>query len=184
MEGLFPHGCSNCGRAFATLRDYIRLTRPLGATISYDAEVGDWAPVLPLGTALLANCLCGTTLSLTTDGLPLPTRHRLLALVKAEVASRAFLSWARLRGITLDFIRPGKPTDNAYIESFNGKFRDECLNEQYFLTLDDARMRIERWRQHYNRVRPHSALHHQPPAVYAKQFFNQPGPELRVLKQG
>lgn len=113
---------------------------------------------------------------------PLPAR--LVCDYGAEFASRAFLSWARLRGITLDFTRPGKPTDNAYIESFNGKFRDECLNEQYFLTLEDARMLIERWRQHYNRVRPHSALHHQPPAVYAKQFFNQPGPELRVLKQG
>jgi putative transposase len=91
---------------------------------------------------------------------PLPAR--LVCDHGAEFASRAFLSWARLRGITLDFTRPGKPTDNAYIESVNGKFRDECLNEQYFLTLDDARMLIERWRQHYNRVRPHSALHHQP----------------------
>ena len=71
---------------------------------------------------------------------PLPAR--LVCDHGAEFASRAFLIWARRRGIALDFIRPGKPTDNAYIESFNGKFRDECLNEQYFLTLDDARMLI------------------------------------------
>jgi putative transposase len=113
---------------------------------------------------------------------PLPAR--LVCDHGSEFASGAFRSWARQRGLTLDLTWPGKPTDNAYIESFNGKFRDECLNEQYFLRLADAQMLIERWRQRYNRVRPHSALHHQPPAVYAKQFFNQSGLELRVLKQG
>ena len=72
--------------------------------------------------------------------------------------------------------------DNAYVESFNGKLRDECLNEQFFLDLAAARQTIERWRRQYNRVRPHRSLGQQPPAEYAARFT--PGPELRVLKQG
>jgi putative transposase len=100
----------------------------------------------------------------------------------SEFASRTFLSWSRTAGITLDFIRPGKPVDNALIESFNGKFRDECLNEQYFVDLADARQTIERWRQHYNRVRPHSSLGRLPPAEYAVRFT--PDPELPVLTMG
>ncbi len=66
--------------------------------------------------------------------------------------------WAFMRGVTLDFSRPGKPTDNAYIESFNGKFRAEYLNENWFLSLDEARQKCEAWRRDYNDVRPHSSL--------------------------
>ncbi len=105
-----------------------------------------------------------------------------MPLVIAPASSRRFLSWARACGIALDFIRPGKPVDNAYVESFNGKRRDECLNEQFFLDLADARRTIERWRRHYNRVRPHSALGRATPAEYAARFIHDP--ELRVLKQG
>lgn len=61
-------------------------------------------------------------------------------------------------GITLDFSRPGKPTDNPFIESFNGSFRDECLNAHWFLSLEDAREKIEYWRREYNSFRPHSSL--------------------------
>lgn len=100
----------------------------------------------------------------------------------SEFSSRAFLSWARAQQITVDFIRPGKPVDNAYVESFNGKLRDECLNEQYFLDLTDARVHIERWRREYNRARPHSALGRLTPAEYAARFTADP--ELLVLKQG
>jgi len=71
------------------------------------------------------------------------------------------------RGVQLHFIRPGKPVDNAFIESFNGKFRDECLNEHWFLDLDDARTKIEAWRIDYNEVRPHSALGNRTPTEYA-----------------
>jgi putative transposase len=60
--------------------------------------------------------------------------------------------------VTLDFSRPGKPTDNTFIESFNGRIRAECLNENWFLSIDDARQKIEAWRQDYNNHRPHSAL--------------------------
>ena len=66
--------------------------------------------------------------------------------------------WAYDNGVTLDFSRPGKPTDNPYIESFNGSFRDECLNLHWFLSLDDAREKIEAWRHEYNSFRPHSSL--------------------------
>lgn len=100
----------------------------------------------------------------------------------SEFASRAFLSWARVQQITLDFTRPGKPVDNPYVESFNGKLRDECLNEQYFLDFTDARVHIERWRREYNRARPHSALGRLTPAEYAARFATDP--ELLVLKQG
>jgi hypothetical protein len=72
----------------------------------------------------------------------------------SEFISRDLDLWAYQRGVELDFSRPGKPTDNAFIESFNGKFRSECLNAHWFLTLDDARLKMEEWRKDYNTVRP------------------------------
>ena len=63
----------------------------------------------------------------------------------------------------LDFSRPGKPTDNGFIESFNGKLRAECLNTHWFMSLDDARAKMEDWRRDYNEVRPHSAIGNKPP---------------------
>jgi len=74
--------------------------------------------------------------------------------------------------VHLDFIDPGKPVQNAYIESFNGKFRDECLNENWFLDLMDARRIIEEWRQIYNTLRPHGSLDHQTPEAFAQQLLN------------
>ena len=68
--------------------------------------------------------------------------------------------------VELDFIRPGKPTDNALIESFNGHFRQECLNENWFLSLEDAREKIEEWRHHYNKERPHGSLDNLAPLEY------------------
>jgi putative transposase len=76
----------------------------------------------------------------------------------SEFVSRDLDLWAYQRGVTLDFSRPGKPTDNAFIESFNGKFRAECLNAHWFMTLDDARRKCEAWRRDYNEERPHSAI--------------------------
>ena len=75
-----------------------------------------------------------------------------------EFAGRTLDAWAYARGVTLRFIRPGKPIENAYVESFNGKFRDECLNEHWFVSLADAQAAIEAWRIDYNTVRPHSSL--------------------------
>ena len=87
-----------------------------------------------------------------------------------EFTSRAFLSWAEHRGIDLRFIQPGKPTQNAFVESFNGSFRDECLNTHWFTTLDDARREIETWRADYNDVRPHSSLEDRTPTEFAAAY--------------
>ena len=76
----------------------------------------------------------------------------------SEFVSRDLDLWAYQRDVTLDFSRPGKPTDNAFIESFNGKFRAECLNAHWFMSLDDARRKCEAWRRDYNEERPHSAI--------------------------
>ena len=84
-----------------------------------------------------------------------------------EFMSRALEDWAYQRGVELDFTRPGKPTDNSYIESFNGKLRDECLNVQQFVSLADARAKIETWRIDYNQERPHGSLGDLTPMEYA-----------------
>jgi putative transposase len=85
-----------------------------------------------------------------------------------EFCSRALDAWAYQRGVKLHFIRPGKPVENAFIESFNGKFRDECLNEHWFTGLMDARFTIENWRRDYNQVRPHSSLGGKTPEEFAR----------------
>jgi putative transposase len=76
----------------------------------------------------------------------------------SEFVSRDLDLWAYAKGVVLDFSRPGKPTDNAFIEAFNGRLRSECLNEHWFLTLDDARSKMEDWRNYYNEERPHGAI--------------------------
>jgi putative transposase len=88
-----------------------------------------------------------------------------------EFVSLVLDNWAYESGVVLDFSRPGKPTDNPFIESFNGSFRDECLNINWFMSLEDARKKIESWRQDYNYFRPHSSLADTAPAVYAEQFY-------------
>lgn len=85
-----------------------------------------------------------------------------------EFTCKAMYFWSQKREVRLDFIQPGKPTQNAFVESFNGKFRDSCLNQYWFMTLNDARERIENWRREYNEVQPHSALGYQPPSVFAR----------------
>ncbi len=94
-----------------------------------------------------------------------------------EFTSRAFLAWTRQHGVTHWLIDPGKPMQNGTIESFNGKFRDECLNEQWFTTLAQAREVIAHWRRDYNEVRPHSSCGRIPPARFAanhRTASNQP----------
>lgn len=81
----------------------------------------------------------------------------------SEFVSRDLDLWAYQKDVVLDFSRPGKPTDNAFIESFNGKFRAECLNTHWFMSLDDARLKMAEWLQDYNEVRPHSAIGNKPP---------------------
>ena len=84
-----------------------------------------------------------------------------------EFTSRAFMGWAQAHGIRHILIQPGRPMQNGYIESFNGKFRDECLNEHWFETLPQAKAAIAIWRQDYNEVRPHSSCRRMPPAKFA-----------------
>lgn len=88
-----------------------------------------------------------------------------------EFSGLALDQWAHLRGVVLDFITPGRPVENAYIESFNGRFRDECLNESWFVSLADARATIEAWRIDYNEARPHSSLAGRTPAEFAKELL-------------
>lgn len=87
-----------------------------------------------------------------------------------EFTSRRFLSWAEERKIQLVFIAPGKPMQNGHIESFNGRFRDECLNANWFASITDARRKIEAWRQDYNSERPHSALGYLSPEEFAARL--------------
>jgi putative transposase len=84
-----------------------------------------------------------------------------------EFTSRAFLAWALDQRIDLVHIRPGKPIENAHVESFNGRLREECLNASWFRNLFDARRQIDAWRDHYNRARPHSALNYLAPLEFA-----------------
>ena len=88
-----------------------------------------------------------------------------------EFISKSLDLWAYWNQVKLDFSRPGKPTDNAYIESFNGKFRQECLNAHWFMSLHDAQEKIDHWRTDYNHQRPHSSLGNQAPAKFAKKFI-------------
>jgi putative transposase len=85
-----------------------------------------------------------------------------------EFDGKVLDQWAYRTGVQLSFIRPGKPNENAYIESFNGKFRDECLNEHWFISLAHARRVIEAWRIEYNTERPHSSLGNRTPEEFAR----------------
>ena len=87
-----------------------------------------------------------------------------------EFRSKALDRWAYENRVTLDFIRPGKPVDNCYIESFNSRFREECLNVHYFDTIAEARLLIENWRIKYNEYRPHRTLKGLTPLAFAEQF--------------
>ena len=88
----------------------------------------------------------------------------------SEFISKALDTWAHRHGVKLEFSRPGKPTDNAFIESFNGRLRQECLNQNWFLSLADARETIENWRQDYNEYRPHSSLGQQTPSEFVADW--------------
>jgi putative transposase len=95
----------------------------------------------------------------------------------SEFLSRVVDQWAYEHGLQWHTIQPGRPMENAYVESFNGRFRDECLNENWFVDLADAREKIAQWKQDYNRVRPHSALGYRTPEEFAAQAasFNTTG---------
>lgn len=87
-----------------------------------------------------------------------------------EFTSKAFDRWAYDNAVKIDYSRPGKPTDNAYIESFNGSLRMECLNLHWFTSIEDAQRKIEAWRNEYNNLRPHSSIDNQSPAEFARAY--------------
>jgi putative transposase len=98
-------------------------------------------------------------------------QHRLPKTIRVdngpEFTSKRLDQWSYLNGVELDFSRPGKPTDNAFIEAFNGRFGKECLNENWFLSLADAEEKVETWRNHYNGERPHNTLGNLSPREFA-----------------
>lgn len=100
----------------------------------------------------------------------------------SEFTGRALDAWANKHGVKLHFIDPGKPVQNAYIESFNGKFRDECLDLHWFTDLADAKEKIESWRVEYNQVRPHSSLGNTTPEAFAERFKTE-NPEVGLSLQ-
>lgn len=119
-EGLFPKTCPKCETHYATVRDYVLRTQPAGPAISYDAELGDWAPANPLGTFASGNCTCGTTLALSTAGLPLPKLHAVLHWLKTETEKRdvtpvQLIEWVRdeIRKQVLAEPEPGGRTEPA-----------------------------------------------------------------------
>jgi hypothetical protein len=98
----------------------------------------------------------------------------------SEFASKSMDAWTYQHGVRLEFIRPGKPTDNGYIESFNGRLRDECLNVETFFDLSDVREKVARWRLDYNQVRPHSALADRSPEEFARDWKESSAASLRT----
>jgi putative transposase len=98
-----------------------------------------------------------------------------------EFAGRSLDKWAYDNGVRLDFIKPGKPIQNAFIESFNGRLRHECLNQHYFVTLEEAKKIIEDWRVEYNTFRPHGSLNGLTPEEFTKAWKKQKTPESQLI---
>lgn len=146
------------GRRFRCLTLVDDFTRQCLA-IHVDTSIGG-AAVADLLASLIAQR--GQPAIITTDNGP-------------EFICRALHRWAQTTGVTLNHIQPGKPTQNAFIESFNGTFRDDCLNQHWFSSLAEARLLIEHWRNQYNHLRPHSSIGRIPPDAFALKFpLNQP----------
>ena len=134
--------------------------------------VDQWSRQSPL--LEVASSMSGGTVGQALDRVLTSTQRPQSITVDhgTEFMSRALEDWAFYRGVQLDFTRPGKPTENAFIESFNGRLRDECLNVHQFVSVDDARAKIEAWRLDYNQRRPHSSLGHLTPNEYVEQRQN------------
>ena len=146
----FVHDVLLNGRAFRVLTVIDRWSR--------------WSPILEVAPSMSGRTV-GEALdrAIAQYGKP----HSITVDHGTEFTSRALDEWAYRRGVLLDFIRPGKPTENGFIESFNGKLRDECLNEYVFSSLGEARTIVEAWRHDYNHLRPHSSLGYLAPEEFA-----------------
>ncbi len=138
---------------------------------------GRWFRILTVVDQYTRECLCAYADRSQTGTQVVAQMKRLVAVRGvpesittdngSEFAGRVMEVWALAMGVKLDFIRPGRPVQNRYIESFHGRLRDECLNGEVFFNLTDAREKIERWRDDYNRTRPHSALGDRTPQEFA-----------------
>lgn len=151
----FVHDCTAVGRRFRTLNIVDDFTREALAMV-VDTSISGHRVARVLEQLVQQR---GAPNAVVSDNGP-------------EFTGRALDAWAYARGIQLRFIEPGKPVQNAFVESFNGKFRDECLNQHWFISLADARTTIEAWRRDYNQVRPHSSLENLTPAEFAARHEN------------
>jgi putative transposase len=155
----FTHDTLASGRTFRTLNLIDRFTRECLAI-----EVDTSLPAARVQRVLdRVVAVVGKPDSIRVDNGP-------------EFVSEVLKGWAAEQQVELDFTTPGKPTENGHIESFNGKFRDECLNQEWFVSLADARRIIEEWRIDYNRARPHSALGNLTPLAFAQRHGVVPLP--------
>lgn len=148
----FIHDSLWCGRKFRTLSVVDTYTREC-MTVEADTSLPGYRAVRILERLV---DLKGLPDSIRVDNGP-------------EFISKVLDEWAYRNGVKLDFIRPGKPTENAYVESFHGRFRDEFLNENYFSDMQEAKNKIEEWRIEYNTFRPHSSLDYKTPEEFLKQ---------------
>ena len=147
----FMRDTLSSGRAFRTLNLVDDKTRECLA--------------IEVGISLTGSCMARVLDEVALDRGTYPAR--VVLDNGPECTSEAMDKWAYKHGVELAFIRPGKPVENCFVESFNGKFRDECLNLHWFVSLAEARRCIEAWRVDYNEVRPHSSLGDLPPSVFA-----------------
>jgi putative transposase len=121
------------------------------------------SPAIEVGSSLTGERVVAVLERLQrTTGMP----KRIATDNGPEFISKALDAWAYRNGVQLEFSRPGKPTDNAFVESFNGRFRDECLNQHWFQSVEEVRQTVEAWRIDYNTERPHRALKQQTPAAW------------------
>lgn len=139
------------GRTFRILTVIDQFTRECVALEADRAMTGKKVAEALEGTQMERGCL---PKSITVDN-------------GSEFSGRALEAWAISNGVQLCFIRPGRPVENGFIESFNGRLRDECLNVEWFSSLDDAREKLAKFREHYNHQRPHSSIGDRAPAVFA-----------------
>jgi putative transposase len=145
---------------------------------------GCWFRILTVVDQYTRECLCTAADRSQTGKKVVAHLQRLTALRGApesitcdngsEFAGKAMDGWAHQEGVKLDFIRPGRPVQNGYIESFNGRLRDECLNGEIFFDLADARKKLDCWRHDYNHKRPHSGLADRTPEEFARTVSRRP----------
>lgn len=139
----------------------------------------DFRPKMHLAGSLCTRCgswPASAALSFCVDSVGRAPRF-LFADNGSEFSGRLLDMWAYHYKVQIDFSRPGKPTDNSFIETFNGSFRDECLNLHWFESLAEARREIEAWRRDYNETRPHMALNDLTPGEFARQYSLRPTTE-------